>query len=92
MGQSHRISLHHRLAKGHEQGESSGAHVQANTKPRAASAATAKPVGAKRLAAPLDPCADPVAVEVTDAPVVVPAAEPETEPVIAAVGVAEDAG
>ena len=34
----------------------------------------------------------PVAVEDADAPVLVPAAEPEAEPVATAVGVAEEAG
>ena len=61
-------------------------------KPRAASAAAARPVGAKRPAAPFLPCVEPVAVEVADASVPVPAAEPEAEAVVAALGVAEEAG
>ena len=78
--------------EGRGQEEPTQARAQANTKPRAANAAAAKPAGAKRAAAPLVPCVEPLAVEDADAPVLVPAAEPEAEPVATAVGVADEAG
>ena len=91
-GQKSCGSLRRRPLEGRGQEEPTRARVQANTKPRAANAAAARPAGAKRAAAPLVPCVEPVAVEDADAPVLVPAAEPEAEPVATAVGVADEAG